>query len=83
MGKPLIAADSIGTREPVKDGENGFLCRPRDPIDLADKMDAVRSLSASRRREMGEASRAYMIERFDEKIVLRTYREAVERLARR
>ena len=34
MGKPLIAADSVGTREPVRDGENGLLCSPRNPTDL-------------------------------------------------
>jgi glycosyltransferase involved in cell wall biosynthesis len=81
MGKPLIAADSIGTREPVKDGENGFLCRPRDPDDLADKMESMLRLSPERRAVMGAASRSYMKERFDEKFVINAYVEAVERLA--
>lgn len=81
MGKPLIAADSVGTREPVLHGKNGFLCRPRDPEDLADKMEAMIAMSPEKRAEMGAVSRRYMKERFDEKIVIDAYLHAVERLA--
>jgi len=80
MGKPLIAADSIGTREPVKEGTNGFLCRPRDPKDLAARMCDMVALSPSERRRMGEASRRIAEQRFDERIVLTAYRELVARL---
>ena len=83
MGKPLIAADSVGTREPVRDGVNGLLCRPRDAADLADKMKAMIRMSPQGRVAMGEASRSYMRERFDERFVLQEYIRAVERLARR
>lgn len=82
MGKPLIAADSVGTREPVRDGENGFLCRARDPGDLASKMELMITMSAGRREAMGSASRAYMIERFDERMVITTYLDAVTKLAK-
>jgi glycosyltransferase involved in cell wall biosynthesis len=80
MGKPLIAADSAGTREPVRDGVNGFLCRPRDPADLARKMEAMIAMSPEQRGGMGAASRSYMIQRFDERIVIQTYLDAIERL---
>ena len=83
MGKPLIAADSVGTREPVRDGANGLLCRPRDAADLADKMEAMLAMGTVRLAAMGEASRSYMRERFDESRVLQAYLQAVERLARR
>jgi len=79
MGKPLIAADSVGTREPVVDGVNGFLCRPRDPDDLAARMIAFLELSEERRSGMGEASRRIAVERFDERIVIAKYLEAVDR----
>ncbi|MGA2639482.1 MAG: glycosyltransferase family 4 protein [Spirochaetia bacterium] len=81
MGKPLIAADSVGTREPVRAGVNGYLCRPRDPGDLADKMGEMIALSPERRAEMGAASRALMKEHFDETHVINAYVDAVERLA--
>ena len=81
MGKPLIAADSVGTREPVRDGQNGFLCEARSPEDLASKMESMITMSGGQREAMGSASRAYMIERFDERTVIGTYLEAVARLA--
>ena len=81
MGKPLIAADSVGTREPVQDGRNGFLCRARDPIDLAAKMELVVGMPPGSLAAMGTASRQYMSERFDEKIVIDAYLKAIERLA--
>jgi len=73
MGRPLIAADSIGTREPVEDGRNGFLCRPRDPLDLAEKMEAMVGRSAEERQAMGETSRRIAERRFDERIVIDAY----------
>ncbi len=80
MGKPLIAADSVGTREPVRDGVNGFLCRPRDPEDLAAKMLAMIELSEGTRAKMGAASRRIAEERFDEQIVTARYLEIIDRL---
>ncbi|MGA2478424.1 MAG: glycosyltransferase family 4 protein, partial [Spirochaetia bacterium] len=82
MGKPLIAADSVGTREPVQDGVNGFLCRPRDPADLADKMRTVMEAGPERRASMGEASRCIAQERFDERVVLAAYLKAIDHIAR-
>jgi glycosyltransferase involved in cell wall biosynthesis len=80
MGKPLIAADSIGTREPVRDGVNGYLCRPRDPADLAAKMLGIATLSEDARAAMGAASRRIAEERFDERIVTAKYIEVIDRL---
>ena len=81
MGKPLIAADSVGTREPVSDGDNGFLCQPRNPADLASKMESMITISADKRSAMGARSRAYMIERFDERTVIHAYLNAIDKLA--
>jgi len=80
MGKPLIAADSVGTREPVRDGVNGFLCWPRDPDDLAAKMLAIIELSEDTRAKMGAESRRIAEERFDERIVTGRYVEIIDRL---
>ena len=80
MGKPLIAADSIGTREPVRDGVNGYLCRPRDPEDLAAKMFGMATLSEQARSAMGASSRRIAEERFDERIVIAKYIEIIDLL---
>jgi len=73
MGKPVIAADSVGTREPVHDSINGFLHTPRDPRDLADRMLIMATLPQDRLRAMGDASRAYALERYREEIVIDRY----------
>ena len=77
MGKPLIAADSIGTREPVVPGVTGYLHRPRDSVDLADKMRALLALPPAELAAMGASSRRLMTERYDERIVIRAYLDAV------
>lgn len=82
MGKILVAADSVGTREPVEDGKNGFLCRPRDTSDLCRAMEAVLDLAPAKRKRMEAESRRIALERFDERIVIDRYLDAVRRLAR-
>ncbi len=81
MGKPLIAADSIGTREPVIDGENGFLCQSHNPKDLAAKMIAMIELPPEKLKKMGAASRKLAEDRFDERIVLDKYTQNLDALA--
>ena len=60
---------------------NGFLCKAKDPADLADKMEEMMSMTQQKRMEMGAASRRYIAERFDEKLVIAAYLDAVDRLA--
>ena len=40
-GKPVIAANAMALPEMVKDGHNGYLFQPGNPIDLAKKMDVI------------------------------------------
>lgn len=39
FGLPVIAADVGSLREDIIDGRTGYLCRPRDPIDLASAIE--------------------------------------------
>lgn len=39
FGLPAIAADVGSLKEDVVEGQTGFLCRPRDPIDLAKSIE--------------------------------------------
>lgn len=81
MGKPLITTDNVGCRETVDDGVNGYLCRPRDAADLAAAMGRFLALAPGERARMGEASRRKVLAEFDEAIVIRSYREAVDACA--
>jgi glycosyltransferase involved in cell wall biosynthesis len=81
MGKPLITADSPGCRTVVRHGHNGFLCRVRDPADLADKMVEMFELPAATRSEMGRRNREKACREYDERIIIRRYLDFVADLA--
>jgi glycosyltransferase involved in cell wall biosynthesis len=77
MGKPLIATDVPGCRQVVKDDHNGYLCRVKDPHDLARAMRQLMQISPEQRQAMGQASRRLAEEVFDEKLVVQKYLEAL------
>lgn len=80
MGKPIVTTDMPGCREVVQDGVNGFLCRPRDSASLAYALTRFIDLVPEEREKMGVASRKLAQTRFDEKIVISAYREALTRI---
>ena len=77
MGRPIITTDSVGCREVVDDGVNGYLCRPRDAYDLADKMARIEKLSIGELELMGTSGRKKMESEFDERIVINKYLEEI------
>ena len=77
MGLPLITTDAIGCREAVENGTTGFLCKTRDPADLAEKMERMILMTPEQRAEMGMAGRKKMEREFDERIVIERYLEVI------
>jgi glycosyltransferase involved in cell wall biosynthesis len=73
MARPLIATDAVGCRDAVDDAVNGFLVRPRDASDLAEKCLRFISLSDTERVALGSSSREKVEREFDEKLVISTY----------
>jgi glycosyltransferase involved in cell wall biosynthesis len=73
MGKPLIAADSVGTREPVRDGVNGYLVPPRDARALASAMIRVIDAGAEGRASMGRQSRLVAEREYSDRLVIARY----------
>ena len=63
-GLPVIATDVGGVCEAVVDRDNGFLVRPRDAAQLADRL-ALLIGSAGLRRSMGSRSRRRFREQFE------------------
>jgi glycosyltransferase involved in cell wall biosynthesis len=76
-GRPIITTDVPGCREVVRDGINGYLCRPKDSKDLAEKMKKILSLSDEQLENMAHKSRYWAEQRFDEQIVIAKYRQAL------
>lgn len=80
---PIVATDVGGTDEIVDDGENGFLCEPRDPDALAEGMARVMDLDRAERARLGAAGRRRVELDFDlERVVDRweeIYRDLLSR----
>jgi len=73
LAKPIITTDAVGCRDVVNDGVNGFLCRIKDSIDLADKMKKMINMSAEEIGTMGSNGRKKMVAEFDEQTVIDRY----------
>ncbi|HCY74230.1 MAG TPA: glycosyltransferase family 1 protein [Rikenellaceae bacterium] len=68
IGRPVITSNSVGCKETVVDGVNGFLIKPKDIDALTEKLDLLIS-NTELRQKMGRESRKYAEEYFDIKVV--------------
>lgn len=78
IGRPIVTTDSIGCRDAVDDGVNGFLVPPRDSMALAEKLRLLIDDKALRER-MGRASRAKAEHEFDLQKVVEKHLEIYNR----
>ncbi len=76
-GLPLITTDSVGCRETVIDGVNGYLISPRSSVALFDAMKKIVELDMRERHEMGLASRNYMVSHFSEALIFEQYQHVL------
>lgn len=67
-GNPIITTDSVGCRESVKEGVNGFLIEPQSLDALIKPMEYFIT-NPEKIKEMGINSRTYAEERFDVNII--------------
>jgi glycosyltransferase involved in cell wall biosynthesis len=58
IGRPVITCNSVGCKEAVIDGHNGYLIPTKDVDALVEKLDILLS-NAKLRQEMGRNARAY------------------------
>jgi glycosyltransferase involved in cell wall biosynthesis len=77
MCKALIATDTAGCREIIRDGINGYLCRNKDSGDLAEKMEKYYHLPAAEKRQMGIAGRDRVMEQYTKEIVAGIYLDKI------
>jgi glycosyltransferase involved in cell wall biosynthesis len=73
MGKPIITTDMPGCSSTVDHGINGFLCQPNSLNDLIVNLEKLIKMSHSDRFKMGFRSRELVVNRFDERIVIKKY----------
>lgn len=81
MAKPMVATDTVGCTEVVRDGVNGYLVPLKDSDILSER---ILKLAASKdvREAMGKKAREIALEEFDVKIVVEQYLQIYEKLGR-
>lgn len=82
-GKPIVTTDWKGCRETVEHGKNGFLVRPHDSTSLTNALARLVEMPAEGLRELGVRSRQIAEERFDERVVINAYHEALSCMSTR
>jgi glycosyltransferase involved in cell wall biosynthesis len=80
LAKPIVTTNVPGCNNVVEHGFNGYLCQMKDADDLALKMFKIMNLSIAERLAMGENSRMKIVEKFDERIVIKKYLNAIYRI---
>ncbi len=78
MARPIIAADVPGCRQVVEHGRTGYLCRVRDPQDLAEKMLQMIGLPPAERIRLGTEGRRKMEREFSEALVISRYLQVLQ-----
>ena len=72
MAKPIVTTDTVGCREVVRDGVNGYLVPVKDSKMLAQKIEILIE-EEDKRKIMGENGRIMAIKEFDVKNVVKQY----------
>lgn len=77
MALPIVTTNVPGCRDVVIDNETGYLCEVKNSIDLAEKMEKIILLPFQNRQEMGAKARERAIAFFDERIIIKQYKEVI------
>ena len=77
MGRPTVASDVPGCRDVVDDGVTGFLCKPKDCVDLAEKLESFLNLPVYTRNDMGLKAPDKIVRQFDQRIVSKIYMDSL------
>lgn len=78
--RPIITTDRSGCRETVEDGKTGFVIPIRDEDALVDALEKFLQMSWEQKRDMGLAGRAKIEREFDRQLVVKAYKEEIERI---
>lgn len=81
IGRPIITCNSVGCKETVIDGYNGYLIPTKDVDALFEKLDVLLG-DAKLRQEMGKNSRKYAEENFSIDVVIERHLKIYEELVR-
>ncbi len=78
MEIPIITSDNVGCREVIQHGENGYVCKAKDPESLAYWMEAMIHSPFEMREQMGKKGRELVNAKFNEQIIIDHYMAVLE-----
>jgi glycosyltransferase involved in cell wall biosynthesis len=78
LGRPIVTTDVPGCRDIVRDGDNGFLCAPRDAAALAEALTRATTVDDATWQRMSAAGRARVIAEFSQDRVSALYLAALQ-----
>lgn len=81
-GRFLITTNNPGCQETVEDGKTGFIYKGGDVDALTETIERFLALPNSQRKLAGELGRKRMESLFSREIVIKAYKEEIERLLR-
>lgn len=82
VGRPIIATESVGCRDVIRPGKNGFKIPPRDFDALLGAMRDAARMDRDTLLGLGMNSRSIVEKEFDEKIVIQAYLDVCSRFWR-
>lgn len=77
---PILCSNVYENPYIVEEGVNGFLFDPKNPVEMADAIKKMVSLSYENRKEMGKRNRQLCLKRNTEEVFLKSYVELIEKL---
>ena len=80
IGRPVVTTDSVGCRDTVIDGKNGFMIPVKDSQSLADALKKLID-NPELRQQMGRAAREFAVSKFDIKDVVNVHLDIYNRLS--
>lgn len=78
--KPIITTDVPGCNQVVTNNYNGLLCKSKDPVDLANKMQQMASFSDEKLDSLGRNGRLKVQAEYDESFVIKKYVQALQEI---
>lgn len=75
MGRIIITTRSVGCKDVLREGKNGYFCETKNPSSLADTFEKVCQLSNSDLSSMGKFGREFVQSKFSEEIIVGIYQE--------
>lgn len=79
-GRFLITTDNPGCQETVEDGKTGFIYHGGNVDELVDSIRTFLAMPNDQRKKAGEMGRERMKQQFSREIVIKAYKEEIDRI---